>query len=205
MARQRRSPWSPHSLTRGHTFSWVVQKIMYTLFSDRRYNSAHERPSAAHPASQEARGAMAGESRCFSGFVRAPPFTFQKPRLGYSAPYMSKSFAPSKSNELRAPHRIHRHSFISAPRIRKFLGLLKTFTGFQKANLGLHSDPSTATLLAVTLGARAEVDVSFIFCKLRMTAIPTRMSTHHKGWMAPGTKVLAEWSETLLMDFTFGF
>ena len=118
---------------------------------------------------------------------------------------MSKSFAPSKSNELRAPHRIHRHSFISAFRIRKFLGLLKTFTGFQKANLGLHSDPSSATLLAVTLGAWAEMEVSFVFCRLKMTAIPTWMSTHRKGWMAPGTKVLAEWSETLLMDLTFGF
>lgn len=130
-----------------------------------------------------------------------PPFTFQKPRLGYSAPYMSKSFAPSKSNELRAPHRIHRHSFLSAPRIRKLLGLLKTFIGFQKANLGLHSDPSTATLLAVTL---AEAEVSFVFCKLRTTAIPTWMSTHAKSWMAPGTKVLAEWSETLLADLAFG-
>lgn len=54
-------------------------------------NGGYEWPSATHQASREAGDAAAGESRCFSRFVGAP-FTFQKPRQGYSTQYMPEYF-----------------------------------------------------------------------------------------------------------------
>lgn len=59
--------------------------------------------------------------------------------------------------------------------------------------------------LAVTLGALIYLRVNFVFCKLRVTSIPTCMSIHVRGSTAPSTKVFDKWSETLLMDLAFGF